>query len=411
MMNNRTMRGKVGSGIFRRSLLLAGALGFCLSGAAPAVELLLPARVGTVGNHRTAQEQTGFSDEYPAHGVEVESFYLLSGETSKALWDEVRSWGLAHGYLDLPTGAAGGGVISGQATDQPVVNVSWFDAVKWCNALSEMEGFSPAYVLNAESQLPFRTGETERVYIRWNSSGWRLPSEQEWELAARGGLASNDYPWSAASAFFEENISATMARYRSTGTLSIESFAPNGFGLYNMAGNGAEWCGNEYDSEAVASTNALDLGVASKAFAKSVRGGSWRSEPADLRVAARSMAHPSRRMDHVGFRLARTWVASWEAGYTPIGGGWRRLSWFGDYVPMGNGGWIWHNKHGFLYAPPSAEPASIWFFAMDMGWLYTGNTLYPFLYRSAPASWLWYNESTHPRWFMNMTSKQWENRP
>ncbi len=396
-------------------LVLFGALEFAHSTAALAEELLLPAPSGTVGNHRSTQDQAGFSDEFPAHVSELDSFFLLSGETTKALWDEVRAWGLVHGYHDLPEGSGGGGVITGLTTDHPVVNVSWLDAAKWCNALSEMDGLSPVYVLNTESLTTFRTGAGEKVFIRWNSSGWRLPSEQEWELAARGGLASNDYPWSASSTFFQENLSVVQARYRATGSLPVESFSPNGFGLYDMVGNVAEWCGNGYDADAYTSTNTAallpDMEVASTATAKSVRGGSWRSGPTDLRVAARSMAHPSRRLDHVGFRLARTQVPGWDAGYASLGGGWRRLSWFGDYIPMGNDGWIWHNQHGFLYASPHAEPANIWFFTIDMGWTYTESTLYPFLYRSSPSSWLWYSGSTNPRWFMNMTENRWEFRP
>ena len=405
-MANRVCKGR------RRllRLVLHGALGFALCTAASAAELLLPSMNGVVGNHRDTSEQAGFTDEFPARDVELDSFYLLADETTKALWDEVRAWGLVHGYPDLPEGTGGAGTIAGPATTHPVVNVSWYDAAKWCNALSEMEGFSPAYVLDDVSLEPFRTGEVAQVCIRWSSSGWRLPSEREWELAARGGLASNDYPWTSSSAFFGENISPSQACYRAEGTLPAESFAANGFGLYDMAGNVAEWCGDAYSA-----TNEADLpnGPAASplAAARSVRGGSWRSGPSDLRVAARGMAHPSHRMDHVGFRLARTWLPGWDAGYASIGGGWRRLGWFGDYIPMGSEGWIWHNKHGFLYAPPSAEPASIWFFTLDMGWLYTGNTLYPFLYRSANSSWLWYNESTHPRWFMNLTSNQWEQQP
>ena len=391
-------------------LFLPGVLGFGLWTTAPAAELLFPSMDGMVGNHRNSSEQAGFSDEYPARDVELDSFYLLADETTKALWDEVRSWGLVHGYPDLPEGTGGGGIITGPATSHPVVNVSWYDAAKWCNALSEMEGFSPAYVLDAVSLVPFRTGEVEQVCIRWSSSGWRLPSEREWELAARGGLASNDYPWISPSAFFVENISPSQACYRTDGTLPPESFSANGFGLYDMAGNVAEWCGDTYSA-----TNGADFPngppASPLAAARSVRGGSWRSDPSDLRVAARGMANPSRQLDHVGFRLARTCLPNWDAGYTSIGGGWRRLSWFGDYVPMGNGGWIWHNKHGFLYTPPNAVPENIWFFAIDMGWLYTGNNLYPFLYRSAPSSWLWYNETTNPRWFMNLTSNQWEQRP
>ncbi len=103
--------------------------------------------------------------------------------------------------------------------------------------------------------------------------------------------------------------------------------------------------------------------------------------------------------------------AAWDAGYQSLGGGWRRLGWFGDYVPMGSGGWIWHNQHGFFYVAPNAVPGDVWMYANDMGWLWTGNATYPFLYRADPASWLWYNGSVNPRWFRNMTAGTWESRP
>jgi hypothetical protein len=102
---------------------------------------------------------------------------------------------------------------------------------------------------------------------------------------------------------------------------------------------------------------------------------------------------------------------AWEDGYQELGGGWRRLGWFGDYAPMEEDGWIWHNRHGFFYVAANATPADAWMFALDMGWLYTGDALYPFLYRDADGSWLWYNGSTNPRWFVNFTTGQWENRP
>jgi hypothetical protein len=108
------------------------------------------------------------------------------------------------------------------------------------------------------------------------------------------------------------------------------------------------------------------------------------------------------------------WTAassSWDADYIDIGGGWRRLTWFGDYVPMSTSGWIWHNKHGFFYVSPSATPESIWLYAQDMGWLYTSNTIYPFLFSNSARAWLWYNEATDPRWFLNMTTGLWESRP
>jgi hypothetical protein len=102
---------------------------------------------------------------------------------------------------------------------------------------------------------------------------------------------------------------------------------------------------------------------------------------------------------------------AWDNGFTDIGSGWRRLAGFGDYVPMGGAGWIWHNKHGFLYVPASSTSQNLWMFTQDMGWLYTGNTLYPFLFRAHDAAWLWYNGSSNPRWFVNMGTGQWESRP
>jgi hypothetical protein len=109
---------------------------------------------------------------------------------------------------------------------------------------------------------------------------------------------------------------------------------------------------------------------------------------------------------YLGVSAAAT---TWDAGYTDLGGGWRRLSWFGDYVPMGGAGWIWHNMHGFFFVPASSTPQHVWLYAQDMGWLYTGDTIYPFLFRASDGAWLWYNGSTNPRWFVNMGTGQWES--
>ena len=114
--------------------------------------------------------------------------------------------------------------------------------------------------------------------------------------------------------------------------------------------------------------------------------------------------------NHVQFEVR----PAWDDGYVElVPMNWRRLSWFGDYVPMGDGwnGWIWHNTHGFLYAPLQNSPQSIWLYAQDMGWLWTSSTTYPFLYRSSDSAWIWYNGSTTPRWFRNMTTGGWEFWP
>ena len=102
---------------------------------------------------------------------------------------------------------------------------------------------------------------------------------------------------------------------------------------------------------------------------------------------------------------------AWDEGHQNLGGGWRRLAWFGDYVPMGTDGWIWHNRHGFWYAAPVSTAQSIWFYTQDMGWLWTTHAQYPFLYRASDGAWLWDNGSANPRWFMNLTAGEWENWP
>ena len=101
----------------------------------------------------------------------------------------------------------------------------------------------------------------------------------------------------------------------------------------------------------------------------------------------------------------------WEAGVQLLGGGWRRLAWFGDYVPMGGDGWIWHNRHGFLYIPTDSVPWDIWLYDQSMGWLWTDSTIYPFLFRNGDGAWLWYNGCTNPRCFVNMATGHWEYWP
>ena len=109
---------------------------------------------------------------------------------------------------------------------------------------------------------------------------------------------------------------------------------------------------------------------------------------------------------------ALTWyqeTGGWDDGYRNLGGGWRRLGWLGDYAPTVD--WIWHHRHGFWYPAAGGTSTDAWFYSQDMGWLYTGKALYPFMYRASDGAWIWYNGATNPRWFKNFTSGQWESRP
>jgi hypothetical protein len=107
------------------------------------------------------------------------------------------------------------------------------------------------------------------------------------------------------------------------------------------------------------------------------------------------------------FGIGATSPLLWD-GAVDLGGGWRWLGWFGFFHDSGTG-WIYHAQHGWMYAT-GTNPTEILFWTADLNWLWSGSTLYPYLYRFTPAAWLWYlTDSTSPRWFYNFTSNDWES--
>ncbi len=274
---------------------------------------LVPGGAFNMGNTKT----DGLACESPVHAVNVSAFYAGRCEVTKALWDEVAQWATNHGY-SLASPAVGAG------SSLPVQQVSWYDAVKWCNARSEKEGMPPAYYVDLAWQTAYRTGEVDLAEgnVRWQGAGYRLPTEAEWEKAARGGLDGKRFPWG-------DTLTQSQANYWSTAfetfdvngapgphplapdfpnMLPVGSFRPSGYGLYDMAGNIWEWCWDYYgdawyaDSGAVID-NTRGPTVASWGGDRVYRGGSgvdiaWKS-----RVANRADAPPRFAMGHFGFRV------------------------------------------------------------------------------------------------------------
>ena len=185
-----------------------------------------------------------------------------------------------------------------QGPNLPVENVSWFDAIEFCNRLSIREGLRPAYTIDG-------------TQVSWdrNANGYRLPTEAEWEFSSRAGTTT---PFSTGAditsdeANFNGNhpyiVDNPPGVYRGT-TVPVGSFAPNAFGLYDMHGNVGEWC---WDWNVVYSAREeTNPSGPATGFYRVFRGGSW-NHPADfLRSARRGGNLPNTRVFFLGFRLAR----------------------------------------------------------------------------------------------------------
>jgi len=194
--------------------------------------------------------------------------------------------------------------------NHPVVNVTWYGAIAFCNWKSRIEGKEILY------------DENNNIDITKN--GYRLPTESEWEKAARGGIIENYYPWKSYGNDYLTHVNKKKANYKIiddyrylnklldkiTGRTSpVGSYMPNGYGLNDMAGNVWEWCNDEFDRnyyQKSSKTNPLGPDIKdSDNFKKVIRGGSWKSSAVNLRCSARYWADKRAVKSDVGFRYVR----------------------------------------------------------------------------------------------------------
>jgi hypothetical protein len=128
----------------------------------------------------------------------------------------------------------------------------------------------------------------------------------------------------------------------------------------------------------------------------------------DTLIPTPPRTHPPHITATIGIDNIRALLTIWYDGAV-LGDGWRHLGWFG-FCNDANYPWIYHDSHGWMYSVGESTE-SVWMYTFDMGWLWTGQDQYPYLYRSSDDAWLWHlPDSNSPRWFFNLNTSQWEER-
>ena len=214
--------------------------------------------------------ETGRDDEKPLHRVWVDAFEMAAHQTTNAEYARFLSatghrpplnWNQPN--FNLP--------------DHPVVAPSWFDAAKYCEWLSQNTG-----------------------------RNYRLPTEAEWERAARGGVESKLYPWGDAA---PETTPDYALRWKN-GPEPVARYAPNPFGLFDIGDNVHEWCADYYAADYYRSPPERNPQGPASSSRRASRGGSWRHAIKVSRCAARSSIPPEFQYADYGFRVARDVVPS-----------------------------------------------------------------------------------------------------
>lgn len=224
------------------------------------------------------------------HSVTVSDFYMSKYELTQKEYEEI----------------TGNNPSNFKGDNLPLENISWLDAVAYCNARSEKDGLTPVYTIDGQN-------------ISWDRSanGYRLPTEAEWEYACRAGTTTpfymenspsaedanyyGHYPYEIEDNYFSQgNLEVKLGEYRET-TVSVDSFSENPYGLYNMHGNVSEWVWDyygEYPTE-----EQTDPAGPTSGTLRVYRGGGWNDFAKNMRSAYRATLEQNKGSFNLGIRL------------------------------------------------------------------------------------------------------------
>jgi formylglycine-generating enzyme required for sulfatase activity len=235
------------------------------------------------GTFQMGSPSGGDNNERPVTTVRLDSYYLSPYEVT---FEEYDAFAAATGR-GLPDDIGWG------RAARSVISINWFDMVAYCNWLSAKDGLAPAYQVSGTT-------------VTWNrtANGWRLPTEAEWEYAARGG------PRAIETIYAGSDDPNEVAWYgQDTRTMPVGQKKPNELGLYDMSGNVAEWVWDRYARALPGGAQENPSGP-EKGSSRVIRGGSWFTNAERLTLTTRTMESPdyvaSATYGSVGFRIARS---------------------------------------------------------------------------------------------------------